>query len=91
VSNLAFSRTNPTDTPSIALDRIEVAIHKAVEQHPTGRTSNDDSSTIISISERMPYFIDDLSELSFTLESTYPVSPSPRSPSIPHLAPLGSH
>jgi len=54
VSNHAFSKTNPTDTPSIALDRIEVAIHKAVEQHPTGRTSNDDSSTIISTKSTCP-------------------------------------
>lgn len=60
VSNLAFkfSKTKPTDTPSTALaagrDRVEVAIHMAVEQHPTGRTSDDDPSTIISKKSACP-------------------------------------
>jgi hypothetical protein len=81
VSNLAFSKTR---SPSTALDRVEVAIHMAVEQHPTGRTGDDDSSTIISTSsERMPYLIGDLPELSLTPESTFPLPTVSPSPSIP--------
>jgi len=39
------------------MKQVEVAIHMAVNQHPTGRTGDDDSSAIISTSERMPYIV----------------------------------
>jgi len=48
VSNLTSSKTKRTDTPSTALDRVEIAIHTAIEQHSTSSTTDDDSSTIVS-------------------------------------------
>ncbi len=53
MSNLASSKTKQTDTPSTAPDRVEIAIHTAIEQHPTDSTKDDDSSSILSISEQM--------------------------------------
>jgi hypothetical protein len=70
----------------------------AVEQHPTGRTSDDDSSTIISTSgERKPYFIGDLPELNLTSRIHIPfadrisVSQHTAGTDSEHLALLGSH
>jgi hypothetical protein len=51
------SKTKRTDTPmtpSTALDRVEIAIHTAIERDPTSSTEDDDSSTIINTSEQMP-------------------------------------
>jgi hypothetical protein len=51
-SNLTSSKTKGTDTPSTAVDRVEIAIHTATERHPTCSTKDDNSSTIISTSEQ---------------------------------------
>ena len=70
MSNIEFSKPKPTDTTATALDRqVEVTIHMDIEPHPTGRMNDDDLSTIISTSERIPYIVGDLSELSITPES----------------------
>jgi len=75
VSNLVFARPKQTDTTPTTLNRIEVTVHTAFEQHPTaqksddcssymstneqgsptGPTSDNDSSTIISTSEHMSH------------------------------------
>ena len=63
-NNLTSSKTKGTDTPSTALDRVEIAIHTAIEQNPTSSTKDDDSSTVISTSEQMPERIDHPSKVS---------------------------
>jgi hypothetical protein len=55
VSNPTSSRTKRADTPSTALDRVEISIHTAIERHPTGSTVDDDSSTVASTSEQTPH------------------------------------
>ena len=60
VSNLAFYKTKPRDTLSIALDPVELATHMAVAQNLTGRTSDDDTS------EQIPRIVGDFT---FTSES----------------------
>ena len=52
MSNPTSSTTKRTDTPSTALDRVEIAIHTAIEQHPTSSAKDDDTSTITSTSEQ---------------------------------------
>ena len=64
MSNLIFSKTKRTDTLSTALDRVEIAIHPAIERHPTISTINDDSFTIISTSEQTPEIIGHSSKVS---------------------------
>ena len=56
-SNLTSSKTKRTDTPSTALNRVEIPIQPAIERHPTRSTKDDDSSTIISTSEQTPKVI----------------------------------
>ena len=51
MSDLVFAKAKQTDTPSIVLDRVEVAM----QQHPKLSTSYGDSSTIISTGEWMPH------------------------------------
>ena len=67
VSNLTSSKTKRTDAPSTRLDRVEIAIHTAIEQHPTSSTKDDDSSTIISTSEQMPESIGHPSKVSLVV------------------------
>ena len=83
-SNLVFAaRTRETDTAPTTLNRIEVTVHTAFEQHPTvqksdgyssdmsinekssptGSTSDDDSSTIISTNEHMSHVVRDSPKL----------------------------
>lgn len=69
---ISYSHKPSRDTSSITLDRVEKAAQIAVEQHLTGGTSDDDPSTIISTSERIPHIVDVLLESSFTSESTCP-------------------
>jgi hypothetical protein len=64
VSNLTSSKTKRADTPSTALDRVEIAMHTAIERHPTSSTKDDDSSTIISTSEQTPGIIGHPSKVS---------------------------
>jgi hypothetical protein len=64
VSNLTPPKTKRTDTPSSALDRVEISIHTAIERHATGSTTDDDSSTIISTSEQTPETIGHPSKVS---------------------------
>jgi len=45
MNNLASPKTKRTSTPSSALDRVEVAIHPAINSHPTSLTNDDDSPT----------------------------------------------
>ncbi|KAN0104003.1 hypothetical protein V8E52_011433, partial [Russula decolorans] len=44
VSNLVFARTKQTDTTPTTLNRIEVTVHTAFEQHSTAQKSDDYSS-----------------------------------------------
>jgi hypothetical protein len=44
VSNLVFARTKQTDATPTTLNRIEVTVHTAFEQHPTAQKSDDYSS-----------------------------------------------
>ena len=64
MSNLTSSKTKRTDTPSNALDRVEIAIHPAIERHSTVSTMDDDASTIISTSEQKPEIIGHSSKVS---------------------------
>ena len=59
MSNLVFAK-NKKNAASTAVDRIEVAVDKVSEQHPTGPMSDDDSSTIIGSNERMSDIVDSL-------------------------------
>ena len=56
-SNLTSSKTKRAGAPSTAMDRVEIAMHTAIEQHPTCSMKDDDSSTIISTSEQTPEMI----------------------------------
>ncbi|KAN0116416.1 hypothetical protein V8E52_006035 [Russula decolorans] len=71
VSNLTSSKTKRADTPSTALDRVEIAMHTAIERHPTSSTKDDDSSTIISTSEQTPGIIGHPSKYSSGTKDTY--------------------
>ena len=64
MSNLTSSKTKRTNTPSAALDQIEVAIRTTTEQHPTSSTEDDDSSTIMSKSEQTPEIVGHTSKVS---------------------------
>jgi hypothetical protein len=72
VSNLAFAKTKQTDASTIP-DRVEVTMHKAFGQHPTGSVSGGDSTTVFSTSKQMPHIVSDSSKLSLTPESTLPL------------------
>jgi len=74
VSSLVFPKTKPTDTPPTAPDRVEVSVHGLFEQHPTGRTNDDDSSTAVSTSESQMFHIFGVpSKLNLAPESTWPL------------------
>lgn len=64
MSNLAFSKTRRTDTPSSALERVEIAIHTTIERHSTISIEDDDSRTIISTSEQTPDIVGHSSKVS---------------------------
>ncbi|KAN0116417.1 hypothetical protein V8E52_006036 [Russula decolorans] len=71
VRNLTSSKTKRADTPSTALGRVEIAMHTAIERHPTSLTKDDDSSTIISTSEQTPEIIGHPSKYSSGTKDTY--------------------
>ena len=68
-SDPTSSKTKRANTPSTTLDRVEIAIHTAIEQHTTSSTNDDDSSTIISTSEQMPEIIGHPSKVSLVEHS----------------------
>jgi hypothetical protein len=54
LTSLVLSKAKGTDTALTALDRVEVSMHTAPEQHPTGTAmSGEGTSTTISTSEQI--------------------------------------
>src|SRR5713101_124198 len=100
VRRLPLYSTREPPSELCRLPKTKLAVHMAAKQHPTGRTSDDDLSAIISTNKRMGYLICDLSELNLTSESTCPsptISPGLRAyhkstgTDSERLALLGSH
>ncbi|KAI0279383.1 hypothetical protein BGY98DRAFT_1096206 [Russula aff. rugulosa BPL654] len=84
VSKLVFARAKQTDTTPTTLNRIEVTVHTAFEQHATPRKS-DDCSSDMSTNEHMPHIDGYSSKLDPSEASTHPlptVSASPQTQSV---------
>ena len=78
LTSLVFSKAKLTDTAPTALDRVEVSMHTAPEQYPTGPMMSGEGA--ISTSEQIPEIVGVLSRLNLTRASIFPlstVSPSP--------------
>ncbi|KAF8494728.1 hypothetical protein F5888DRAFT_1805461 [Russula emetica] len=69
VSNLVFARPKQTDTTPTTLNRIEVTVHTAFEQHPTAQESDDYSSYMSTNEQGSPTSDDDSSTVISTIGS----------------------
>jgi len=81
MSSLVFSKTKRTEKAPTALERNEISMHSTSNQHRTrSKNDDDDSSTVISASERIQIGAD-LPKLDFTQASPHPVQIVSISPS----------
>jgi len=93
MSNLVFSKTKRSDPAPTALDRVQVATHKAFGQHSTGSKNDDDSSSVIGTGELILHIGDPPPKLDLTQVSGPPASSISISYSggTKRLTPLGGY
>ncbi len=93
MSDLVFSKTKRSDPAPTALDRVQVATHKAFGQHLTGSKNDDDSSSVIGTGELILHIGDLPPKLDLTQVSGPPASSISISYSggTKRLTPLGGY
>jgi hypothetical protein len=81
LSTLVFSKAKRrTDTVPTTLDQINVSVNRVFEQRSTGSKDDGDTSTVFSMSEKIPQNTGDPSKLDLTQASAHPLPTVSSSP-----------